>query len=240
MTVYEAFAALNSPRHKQMKQAFQRIDDALGMSYKQIDIVGDWGGAENSILIEYDQYIDYDELRYAMAWKGLVAEQKAVIVFEEDPDGEQALFDFVMQGTLSNVRDALSKAGLTERSLVRLPSDSFRIFIYDDGRPLKDQRGSGETREALLRRFGEKHNVAITKTPGRGEELGVDWKRSREEAATIYRRVIRAYEERWPNRRRYRYRPPQTMSSGSRGYDRLTGRVPLVIGIGRRKGGGHA
>ncbi|HHM11973.1 MAG TPA: hypothetical protein ENJ16_00350, partial [Planctomycetaceae bacterium] len=66
MTVREAFAALNSERHKRMKRAFQRIDEALGLGYRQIDIVGDWGGAENSVLIEYDQYQDYDELRYAM------------------------------------------------------------------------------------------------------------------------------------------------------------------------------
>ncbi len=240
MTVQEAFAALNSERHKRMKRAFQQVDDALGLGYRQIDIVGDWGGAENSVLIEYDQYQDYDELRYAMAWKGLLAEQKAVIVFEEDPDGEQAVFDFEIRGTLSEVRDALSRSGLTERSIVRLSTGVFRIVIYDDGLPLEDSEGVDDTRESRLRRFGEEHNVTISKTTGRGEELGVSWDKSRDEGAAVFRRTIQEYEERWPNRRRYRDRPPQKMASEGRGYDGPTRRIPLVMGIGRRKRGGHA
>ncbi len=240
MTVQEAFAALKSERHKRMKRAFQQVDDALGLGYRQIDIVGDWGGAENSVLIEYDQYQDYDELRYAMAWKGLLAEQKAVIVFEEDPDGEQVLYQFAMAGTLSSIRDELSGAGISERSLAEGSSDRFEIFVYDDGSSRKDSTDQSGSLELRIKRLAEKHNVVISKTRGRGEELGVRWDRTRQEAADIFRRIIHEYETAWPNRRRYRDRPPQKMSAQPQGHNGSAKRPALVMGIGRRKGGGHA
>ena len=234
LTLEEAARAIHSPRHKRMRKQFAAIDGALGMTGTYIDIIGDWvDGAENSLVIEYSQYRDFSELRYAMAWKGLVAEQKTVIAFEEVEDGPHSVFRAEIAATIPDARKALDEAGIPFRSLIDSGPGHILVVVYDDGESIPNAPEKIDS-------FGSRFGVNVEQIRGRGAEIGAY--SGREQARQEYERIIREYERQFPDRPRFVPRSRLSRLGAFRtGHDIRKGNRPAtLIGIGRRKGGGHA
>jgi hypothetical protein len=119
----ELFASPNIATGLNLRQAQQRIESrrerALAEISGQIDkdlglqnsvatpVVGVWAdGAENSLMIEHDS-TDIATERAAAAMKGLLADQKAVLLFHPDTHGPDSMFTFDAAGSLDQISRAL-------------------------------------------------------------------------------------------------------------------------------------
>ncbi len=223
LTFDQALQNLDGDRHQKMKQAFENVDAQLGLTVESRSIIGDWGdGAEDSVLLAYSHYQDIDELRYAMAWKGLIAEQKAVLLFEEQNNGEHKIYSFEVDDTIKGVRKSLSDYGIEFRS-IEIGNERPRVVIVD----LDQTMG-----EAITKVAGQ-YNVTVEKIEGQGEFIGVDSERTRSEAHAEYQRIIEEYEEKWPDRKRYREEAPRRFSLDQR--SRRSIFRSLIIGIGLKE-----
>jgi len=230
LTLQEAFQNVGSERHQAIRRQFEEIDKSAGVEVKHTDIIGDWGtGAENSVLSEYTQYRDFDELRYLMAWKGKVAEQKATLVFEEREGGTHHIYTMFLPTTVEQARTDLQNANVFERSFLVASRGGTIVVVVD--REGKFDTGTSEV--------ARKHDVERKDTPGYSEQIGVETDQPRESAYPIYDRIIREYEQRFPERSHFR--PAQRLAgSGASSVSRREANRPIVIiGIGRRPGG-HA
>jgi hypothetical protein len=225
-TLAEAFQQLRSDRHVRMRVAFERVDADLGLSAEQIDVVGDWGdGAEGSIISRYDGVRDFAELQYAMAWKGLLGNQKAVLSFLEN-DGPDAIYGTQVTGKIKSVRDAMDAVGIPDRSIYVGMGGRINLLVIDRGRKLNE----------AIKEFGEHFNATIKQQIGTSEFLGVDPTGTREAAREVYREYIAKYEGTFSDRPRASARRqalalavgPEHATADDRGRSR-------VIGISRRK-----
>jgi hypothetical protein len=128
------------------------------------------------------------ELRYAAAWFGLLARQRAVLAFAPGPGLDAVARLDVPEQDLGALRVALDRHGVRFRTLVRT-CQGHRLLVYDEGRRL----------EGPLARLGREYGVRPHVTPGTAAEVsGATAKQAR----ARYRAVIRAYESD-PSRRRY-------------------------------------
>jgi hypothetical protein len=180
-------------------QKSQEIDRQHGFDSEDIDAVGDtqeWG-AENSIITVYGNTNSYADVQYLAALKGLAWNQKAVIPFREDPDGDKIVYTMDIQDDMESIRANLDKVGLQYRSLI--PGEGrTRVLVYDDDMSLGGN----------VAQLGEVYGDRLTgeRTVGEGEFLGNE---TREGGAAKYRAVIEAYEAATATSRvpgRYRFR----------------------------------
>ncbi len=219
----QALKNLGGEKHARIKKLCGEIDDSLGLKFESRSIIGDWGdGAEDSILTVYQSYADYEELRYAMAWKGLLADQKSVLLFEERGDGAQKLYQLDVDDTIEGVRERLSQNGINYRS-IEIGDARPRVVIVDLDGTIGDAIG----------KIAEEYDVEVTETDGQGELIGVDSERSRFEASEGFRALIREYEEKFPDRKRYR--PHEPFRLALEGNPGRAPHRPVMIAIGRQE-----
>ena len=122
-------------------------------------------------------------VRYAAAWLGRFAKQKAVLYFRREPRATGRLFIIPLAAAdrVSDVSLRLDKAGIANRTLVRQRRHLF-VYVVD----LKNELGT-QVRTAA-RQFHRKAAVFI----GRGEFIGDD---DREKAQQIFSNEVKAYEK---------------------------------------------
>ncbi|HMO15526.1 MAG TPA: hypothetical protein PKD64_15585 [Pirellulaceae bacterium] len=222
----QAMKSLSGERHKWYRRKSDEVDSSVGVTFKSFSIIGDWGNsAKDRVLTLYTDYQDYDELRYVMAWKGLIAKQYSVLLFEQQENGRQSIYQFDVDDKIENVRETLEKHGVKERSLERVENDKIRVYIVD----LESKYRDG------TRKVAEAYNVKIEEINGTGEFIGVESNQSRREARDIYEQLIREYEQRWPNRKRYKDKEPRRLGLGEWDSQRHAFNRPLIIGIGLKE-----
>lgn len=102
-----------SPRHRRLKRIFAEIDRAVGLPAEAHDAIGDWGGtAEASVVTTYKGLGDIGHVLYAMAHKGLAAQQAAVLTFEVQRGGPHSLWQLDSEFTVEEARRRLENAGI--------------------------------------------------------------------------------------------------------------------------------
>jgi len=182
LTFNQARKRLTSDDQATLKSISKDIDKELGMEGEAMDVIGDWSdGAENSIMVKYDKEIDPETNKYSVAQKGLVANQKSVILFDFDKTGPDTLYQIEIPevSTMEELRKSLDELGLQFRTIV----DNNKVVIFDPGSELTEN----------INKLKKKYDKAIIKTEkGKGEFLGGE---TRSEGAKIFREVIKGYEQ---------------------------------------------
>lgn len=225
-TFSRAKESLAGPRHKEMKRKFAHVDHSLEIPHDSIDVIGDWGkSAEGTVLTKYTDFRDFDELRYAMAWKGKLAEQKAVLLFSQEKDGPDIVYLLEIDDTIEGVREILERSGVEERTLSVTEDGKVQAYVVDYAK--KFGKGVHHTAQ----------HYGVTKRKIRGKsQLIPDNPGSRQESIRQYDEIIRQYEEAYPDRRHYR---PPNQKLAQLGHIAGSGRPahgPVAIAIGLRQG----
>jgi hypothetical protein len=188
----EASRRLRSPGQSRFKQVAGDILRQVGAPGAEVkDAVGDWaGGTENSLLAFVPDAPDFPTVCYAALWFGVLAEQKAVLAFREEPGGADAVVVVdVAERDLARLRGVLDRHAVPFRTL--LPTTrGYRVVVYDEG---------GRLREWLAR-LGARYASPVAVVPGRGAYLA--WP-TRGQARQGFVELIAAYES-LPGRPKYR------------------------------------
>ena len=154
---------LDSRQQVRLHTASKDINDKLGMTgVQEVDIIGAWkDGAENSIMSRTDS--DWNKTVLSAVMKGHLADQKAVLVFQQQDRGVAVLAQFEATGKLSTIHKNLLKDGIENHTVVPT-KDGATIYVVDlDGSSLaKINEGAG--------RYG-KDNPVYYQT-GRAEFIG--------------------------------------------------------------------
>jgi hypothetical protein len=159
LTFPQAQAELGGVRQKALGEISKTIDQRLGLRETQsAAVIGAWSdGAENSLMVAMRG--DPAMVRAAAAMKGAVSNQKAVLVFQPDPEGREHMANFEMPGDLSQIHDQLLQGGLAFHTLEPTPGGA-KVHIY-----ATDQ----DTADAIMRVAAGRR---INMVSGTGEFIG--------------------------------------------------------------------
>lgn len=183
-----AVKELNSKQQEVLHEASAHIDRELGIKgARETSIVGAWSdGAENSVMMEANS--DWDRTVLATVMKGYLADQKSVLVFQQQEGGHAVLAHFDAKGDLATIHENLLKDGLEFHTIVPTPTGA-TVYIVDL---------DGSAADAIKRgasRYGEDNKISIQF--GRGEFIpsfeqqveGSD-REQRISARSVYEQVI--------------------------------------------------
>jgi hypothetical protein len=178
-----AISELSSPRQAQLRDFSNRVHEAFGMQGSMVtDAIGDWAdGAEPTTVTEHSNpNLSYEEIKAMAALKGALRNQKAVIPFKVDGNGQQFLYDFFIPG--QNIREAraiVTEAGIEFRTLIE-QNGGTRVLVFDADGSVFDAFADLITKNKYEFQFNS----------GNGEFLG-NWG-SREEGKEVYTRTVEA------------------------------------------------
>lgn len=195
----QALKQTESRRHQRFTQIAREIDRTLGLKSITTTVIGDWvHEAEASIVTRYVDFPDFEELEYALAWRGKIAKQEATLLFQQAPQADDRLWLFSAKESIDSTRKALDKFGLPYRSVAKSSDNETAVYIVSS-----ESFGSDVERDARnVAKAGEHYGVVIQETEGIAKEIGV--RGSRQKAIEEYDRIIREREKRFPDRERYR------------------------------------
>jgi hypothetical protein len=174
----------------------EEIDRALGLTAATRSAYGDWAtGGEPSVAVEYGADASYEDIQYAMSWKGLAHDQMAVVAFKARKGGKARLFlSPPVDVGIDTIRAGLDKAGVEFRTIIPGPDGDARvtIAIYGDSDiPKLEER---------VANFQAGTNIEFKRYEGDGQTIG-SWT-SREEGRNRYLEIIDAHERGDNNRGR--------------------------------------
>ena len=113
--------------------------------------------------------------------KGLLAEQKAVLAFQNDPDGPDRMWKVRVESKdVKETHEKLLKLGIENHTLVD-HGTHHEVYIFDQGGEIADK----------VQSFQMKGGHHVEGVRGSGEFIG-SWT-SREEGASKYREVLSAF-----------------------------------------------
>jgi hypothetical protein len=179
LSLEESLKRLGSPAHERSRRLAGDILRRLSAGPAHVhDAIGDWqGGAENSLLVILPAAPDAVTLRYAAAWFGLAADQKAVLAFRPDPRGRDVLATVALPAPLPAVRALLDRHGVRERT-IRFGPGGCEVVVLDEG---------GRQADAL-RALAAEAGGLLSSRRGEGVSLIAA---TRAEARRRYREVLR-------------------------------------------------
>lgn len=184
----QAHADLHSRRQLALQAASSDVDRSLGLSTRDRSAIGAWSdGAENSIMTEF-KGASLDQLRVASAMKAHLADQKAVLVFHDNPQGKSWLYKFKATGPISQIHQQLLEDGIPFHTLIPTGGGA-TIYVADIG--------SHEMAEKV-KKAAERYGSETEAVQGDGEFIGYDEDRDgpgddrqqRDFAKSAYERII--------------------------------------------------
>lgn len=183
MNLSEASDAMHGPRQRAFMAAAHDINQSLGLGGKDRAVLGAWAdGAENSSMLEANGK-DYERLKLATVMKGHLANQRAVLVFKDDPNGDAALYRATVSAKPADLSSSLLKHGIDFHTLIP-HGDKTEVVVAD----LDGTKANG------LVDFAEEHDVSFKRFRGTGEFIGgpddVSDAESRAQARKAYEAVI--------------------------------------------------
>ena len=178
-----AIRELSSERQAQLRDFSNRVHEAFGMQGSMVtDAIGDWAdGAEPTTVTEHNNpNLSYEEIKAMAALKGALRNQKAVIPFKVDGNGQQFLYDFFIPGqSIREARAIVAEAGIEFRTLIE-QNGGTRVLVFDADGSVFDAFAELITKNKYESQFNS----------GNGEFLG-SWD-SREEGKEVYTRTVEA------------------------------------------------
>lgn len=181
-----ALKRLHSPHQQTYKGVIGSVLSQLGIEANSLDAVGDWSDdAENSVVSVINGPIDPEQLHYAAAHIGTFGNQKSNLIFQENHNGPDSLYDvFVPSTNLEKIRENLTINGITHRTLVPTKNGTI-VMYYDEGRNSRDN----------IAKFAGIYNATVRESAGQGKFIGDDTNSpTRVNARAKYREIIDAYE----------------------------------------------
>jgi hypothetical protein len=175
--------AIQGDRQKALRMASAEVDRQLGNKGQDTDIIGAWAdGAENSVMTVIDN-ADWDRMKTAAAMKGYLADQKSVLIFQDDEAGEAALFKFKATGSIGDIHDGLLKDGVQFHTLEQTV-DGANVYVADlDGSAYDAVNKAAERYDTDVEyRVGRAEFVGTIKADGTDREQRDDARRAYEEA----------------------------------------------------------
>ena len=187
-----AVRELNSRQQTRLRLASRDINKKLDLAgVREVNILAAWkDGAENSIMSRSDS--DWDHTTAATVMKGHLADQKAVLVFQQGP-GMSVLAQFDATGDLNKIHKQLVRDGIENHTIVPREGGATIYVAYIDKPDLASLDKAAE-------RYGKgnpvyfQHGKAefIGDTPEYVGDLagtGTD-RQQRDRARSVYERVI--------------------------------------------------
>lgn len=181
-----AATGLNSVRQSALLKASSEVDRSLGIDGTDKSIIGAWAdGAENSVMTTV-QNSDFNKLKVAASMKGYLADQKQVLVFQEDPAGQADLMSFDAKGSLADIHSNLIKDGVAFHTLV--PNEDgtgAKVYVVDmDGSNHESvKKGAARYDSTISVQTGHAEFIGTTKEDGSDRE-------QRDDARATYEGVI--------------------------------------------------
>ena len=180
LSFQQALAKLNTPEEQQIVGRANELVNQLFGGGEVHAAVGDWSdGAENS-SVTYAGEANSQKMDYMMATLGKEFNQKAVISFIHDPNGDDGIANMNTSKSMDEIRDTLDKGGIKFRTLIPEKDGTTTVQVFDQGGTLVDK--IAQTAMAL--------NSSVDTLSGTGKFIGGD---SREEAQEEYEKIIRGY-----------------------------------------------
>jgi hypothetical protein len=157
----QAVAGLKSKRQQILQAASQDIDRSLGLRSTDMGAVGAWSdGAENSIMTTVHGG-SFEELMVAAAMKASIAEQKAALVFKDDPAGTSWLFSFPAKGDLNEIHKNLLADGVAFHTIIPT-SGGATVYVVDM---------EGDTKHAVAQ-AAQRYGATVDTERGHSEFIG--------------------------------------------------------------------
>lgn len=186
-----AVEALTGPQQGSLLSASATIDRGLGIVAKEASTIGAWSdGAENSVMMTAGS--DWDHTVAATVMKGHLADQKQVMVFQQQRGGEAVLASFRADGKLEDIHNKLLEDGLAFHTLV--PSgDGATVYVADTDGSLADavEKASGRYDAKVNIQYGRADFIGDTeKWVGSIAGKGTD-REQRDRARGVYEQVIK-------------------------------------------------
>lgn len=191
----DAVKMLRSERHHRFLALSREIDDNLQLDHHTFSVLGDWSSdPEASIVTEYSTGgADYQKVRLAMAIKGKLANQKAVLAFREQGGGPDSFWTISLEDDLASARAQLTRFGIRDRSLEVNRTKVVRVHLVDFSHQL------GKALGRLTRHYGNR--IQIRRFAGHGELIGsTDEHSGRVRGLADYNQIIAATGIRLPLR----------------------------------------
>lgn len=184
LSFHDAQHEVGTAHHRDLAQKFRNVDSLLDINAKTSSSLGAWSdGAEDSTVTRFQHGVDYETLKTSMAMKGLLANQKAVVVFKRDGAGPNSMFYADVKGSdYAGLHAQLLKSGVEFHTIVPT-SRGARVYSFDSS-----EDGAGA---APFAKFAGAHNVKARVIHGHGEFLG-SWT-SRDEGRQAYEKQIAAF-----------------------------------------------
>ena len=177
---------LSTPEMDKYVKSLSAVDKVFGLDQQTDKAVGVWtDGAEQSTVSIYQGQIEFQKLRAVGAVKGLLSNQKAVLVFNPLPGtqslegGGGLLFTAQVNMDAKAVTDMLTNAGIEYKTVVPVGNSDTKFYLYTD------EKETG----LLYDKFFNDNNIDYEYEYGQGEFVGT-WGQ-REEAYPIYNQAIR-------------------------------------------------
>ena len=208
-----AVKELGSRQQVRLGLASKDINAKIGLqNAHEVAIIGAWSdGAENSIMWRSDA--GWNETVLAAAMKGHLADQKAVLVFQQQERGVGVLAQFEAKGKLDAIHKNLLKDGIENHTVVP-NKDGATVYVVDlDGSNLHKTMAAAE-------RYGEDvyYQTGRAEFIGNTSYEGTD-REQRDGARQVYESIIEQSSVKeakaiWENVRDHWGAP-----TGEKGYD---------------------
>ncbi len=189
----KAVQNLDGQNISRLEAIAQNVDETLGLNVSRKKGVGVWkNGAEEFFFHVVDNPPDLETVNYSLAWKGRIANQKAVLSFVAEDGGQDTLYQMVVgkkKGDLQAISRILEEEGIRFKTLVP-EGNKTRVVVFDEGTSLENNV------ESVAKRLG----VKFTFDRGRGGFIGGE---TRAEGLQAFSQEIESYERAFPGRRHY-------------------------------------
>lgn len=179
-----AVDALGSQQQRTLRDASLYINGALGIDAKEYNIVGAWAdGAENSVM-DVVENSDWAKLELSGSMKGWLADQKQVLIFQEQDGGTAALASFSATGSLADIHKALLDDGIAFHTLVPTEGGA-TVYVADLDGSMSDaiEKGAERYDSKVEIKFGRAEFLGTTKQDGTDRE-------QRDSAREVYAALI--------------------------------------------------
>jgi len=178
---------LTSRQQVRLRAASADIWNRVGVgNVHEVNAIGAWkDGAENTLMSRSDS--DWNKNKLAAVMKGYIADQKAVIVFQQnDASGKSSLTQFEAKGKLAKIAKNLADDGIEFYTLVPKEGGATVYMVDFNGDMLDKMHGAARRYgddNKLYYQFGDAEYI------GNSDESGSD-REQRDRAREIYQGVI--------------------------------------------------
>lgn len=183
----QAIKGMSSREETELRNKALNLSCVVRTRIQAFRALGSWkDGAEHSVMVRFKS--DEATLRYVLSHMGRDAQQKYVIYFHPQPDGEADLYMLRPRAGARNLfalTTALERAGIPFHTIVPLKQTT-TVYIIDLDRTLREK----------IMNAAQALRAHVTTEPGKAQLFGDD---ERQRAKTVFEEDIKNYETQNPN-----------------------------------------